>query len=381
MNKIFPPEIINNSTQSHFVDNSTKSSIIYILVIVFIIAGFVLLPFISVDITNQTRGIVRTQSENTQLQLAVYGEVETVSFIENQTVKCGDVLLTLKTDKTDEQIAEHKRDVAENNLFISDLQILIKGNSKPVTAKYRSEYVQYQTKIEEHTIELKLIQHEYSLKKELFNKKVIPEIEFLHQKNSYDIAVSRFKLMKKQFQNGWQSELTRLILENKDLQSAVIQLQNDKRLYKITAPVSGVITNVAGIKKGSFIAPNQSVGQISPNEDMLVECYVSPSDIGFIKQKQKVRFQFDAFNYNQWGMACGEVKEISTDIYTNNEKPFFKVRCKLDTEYLQLKNGYKGYLKKGMTLTARFYLTKRTLWQLLFDKVDDWMNPKLMTNM
>lgn len=381
MNKIFPPEIIHNSTQSHFVDNSTKSSIIYILVIVFIIIGFVLLPFISVDITNQTRGIVRTQSENTQLQLAVYGEVETVNITENQNVKQGDVLLTLKTDKTDEQIAEHKRDIVENSLFILDLEILIKGNKKPVTPKYRSEYVQYQTKIEEHTIELKLAKHEYSLKKQLFDKKVIPEMEYLQQKNSYDIAVSRFKLMKKQFQNGWQSELTRLTLVNKDLQSAVIQLQNDKRLYKITAPVSGVITNVVGVKKGSFLSPNQSVGQISPNEDLLVECYVSPSDIGFIKQEQKVRFQLDAFNYNQWGMAFGKVKEISTDIYTLNEQPYFKVRCNLNTKYLSLKTGYKGNIKKGMTLTARFYLTRRTLWQLLFDKVDDWMNPKLMTSL
>ena len=29
-----------------------------------------------------------------------------------------------------------------------------------------------------------------------------------------------------------------------------------------------------------------------------------------------------------------------------------------------------------VTLTARFLITRRTLWQLLFDKVDDWFNPK-----
>jgi HlyD family secretion protein len=60
-----------------------------------------------------------------------------------------------------------------------------------------------------------------------------------------------------------------------------------------------------------------------------------------------------------------------------NEQPVFRVRCSLDTKFLQLKNGYKGDLKKGMTLTGRFYLTDRSLWQLLFDKVDKWVNPKL----
>ena len=40
-------------------------------------------------------------------------------------------------------------------------------------------------------------------------------------------------------------------------------------------------------------------------------------------------------------------------------------------------NSYKGKIGKGMTLTARFYLLDRTLWQLLFDRVDDWFNPNL----
>ena len=42
-----------------------------------------------------------------------------------------------------------------------------------------------------------------------------------------------------------------------------------------------------------------------------------------------------------------------------------------------LQSGYKGKISKGMTFTARFYLVERTLWQLLFDRVDDWFNPNL----
>jgi hypothetical protein len=51
------------------------------------------------------------------------------------------------------------------------------------------------------------------------------------------------------------------------------------------------------------------------------------------------------------------------------------VRCKLDDNKLELKNGYVGYLKKGMGLQANFYVTRRTLFQLLYDKADDWLNP------
>jgi HlyD family secretion protein len=56
----------------------------------------------------------------------------------------------------------------------------------------------------------------------------------------------------------------------------------------------------------------------------------------------------------------------------------FKVKCSLDVDHLKLKNGYKGYLKKGMNFTARFSVAERSLYQLLFDKVDDWINPNLI---
>jgi HlyD family secretion protein len=33
-----------------------------------------------------------------------------------------------------------------------------------------------------------------------------------------------------------------------------------------------------------------------------------------------------------------------------------------------------------MTVLARFQVTRRTLFQLLFDKADDWLNPNLIPN-
>jgi hypothetical protein len=91
----------------------------------------------------------------------------------------------------------------------------------------------------------------------------------------------------------------------------------------------------------------------------------------------EVNFQLDAFNYNQWGSARGKVIEISEDIVNIDKSPVFKVRCKLLTDYLELKNGYKGRLKKGMTLTSRFKLIRRSLFDLLYDKTDNWLNPKM----
>ena len=94
-----------------------------------------------------------------------------------------------------------------------------------------------------------------------------------------------------------------------------------------------------------------------------------------LKKEKDVNFQVSAFNYNQWGLATGKIEEVSNDVQMINNIPMFKVLCSLDQNFLQLKNGFKGQLKKGMLVNARFELTERSLFDLLYDKMDDWLNP------
>jgi membrane fusion protein, peptide pheromone/bacteriocin exporter len=89
----------------------------------------------------------------------------------------------------------------------------------------------------------------------------------------------------------------------------------------------------------------------------------------------RINAQIDAFNYNEWGMMPGTVADIAGDFVLMENKPVFKVRCRLEKQTLQLKNGYTARLKKGMTLRTRFVVTRRSLFQLLYDKADDWLNP------
>jgi HlyD family secretion protein len=139
--------------------------------------------------------------------------------------------------------------------------------------------------------------------------------------------------------------------------------------------VSGTLLDVKGIEKGSFVTAGIQLAEISPQSNLIVECYIHPTDIGLLKKDNNVNFQVSAFNYNQWGLANGKVVEIGNDIQMINNSPMFKVLCSLNQDFLELKNGFKGYLKKGMLVNARFALTERTLFDLLYDKVDDWVNP------
>jgi HlyD family secretion protein len=375
---IFPPEIIHDTTESLFIKRTVRSNLIYLVVIFVVAATIASLPFIHVQVSTQTRGIIRTSNENNQLQTAVYGEVTEIRIIENAGVKRGDTLLVLNSENIQAQIEKSLTQIREDSLFIEDIRLLLGGNAgKLQTPKYLTERNYYRAALNEQKTSTDYLGKEHETNQTLFNRGVIAKSEYLQSKNSYEAAASRMKNLKEQFLNRWQSEQTAYAQEIVALSANIRQLEDEKTKYVLKAPTSGTIIQFTGVQTGSFLTPGQAIAFISNNSNLLAECYISPADIGYIEENQEVAFQLDAFNYNQWGLAHGSVTEISKDIIFMNEQPVFRVRCSLDTKYLQLKNGYKGYLKKGMTLTGRFYLTDRTLWQLLFDKIDNWVNPKL----
>jgi len=379
MPQIFPPEIIENTVECYHARINTRSKAIYGLILVMILSVFVSLPLVQVDISSQSRGVIRSPYENTTIQSALYGEVTSYRMLENKMVQKGDTLIILNSDKLNEQIALANKKIQENDLFISDIACLLSAKyNQLLTPKYRGEYYRYQAKLNEQRISVSYLRKELATQKSLADQKVISNFDYLQSKNNYDKANEQLKALEQDYQTNWVADQTTLNQQNNELISNIKQIEKEKQQYVILAPMSGSLVQVAGFQKGNFISPGQNLAYISTNNLLLAECYISPSDIGYIRQNQPVTFQFDAFNYHDWGMLQGKVSQLLNDVVVIDQKPMFRVRCVLDKNSLQLKNGYKGNIQKGLTFTARFKLNRRSLWQLLFDKVDNWLNPKLI---
>ncbi len=381
MKQLFPPEIIQNSAENFYFRQQTSSRLIYLILLLILIIILLLLPIITVDITSQNNGIIRSRYDDNILQSAVYGEVIHANIYEDMAVRQEDTIIVISTQKTDEQINYYKLQVKEESIYLNDLALLLKSDSSPLASTlFRQESVGFKGKLEEQKVKMSKVDKEFFLAGTLYEKKVIPKMEYEEKKNNHDYEITYYNNICEQQKLIWQTRFSELRLKIAGLRSNIAQLQREKKQYIITAPVSGTITAYSGIREGNFVVPNQQIARISPDDELLVECYVSPSNIGLIHLDMDVRFQFHSFNYNQWGIGSGTVAEISNNTVIINEHAFFKVRCSLDQTYLSLKNGYKGYLKKGMTLTGRFMITKRSLFQLLYDKTDNWLNPKISEN-
>ena len=377
MTQLFPPEIVKNSCENYFSELGISGRIIYLSVILFLMVLISLLPLVNVQVTTQSEGVVRSGYEDNPVVPVVTGEVISCRILENQTVKEADTLLVVASDKIDQEIKLLTYKQNEDSLMLSDLnKLVLNQKTGPLSALYRQEYMVYKGKLAEQKTQLLQAESEYLLAEKLFKKGITPKHDFEKIAHQYQYEKNRYCTIQAQQFTQWQEKMKETIQSLSELSSKIEQLKKEKEQYCLTAPITGTITGYTGIKAGNFVVPNQLIARISPEDDLLVECFVTPSDIGLIEQDMPVSFQFHAFNYNLWGVASGYVKEISSNVININDRTFFRVRCRLNQSFLQLKNGTKGNLKKGMSLTGRFKVADRTLFQLLYDKADNWLNPK-----
>ena len=376
---LLPNEWIENSIETYIYQHTTKSQIIYWVVLAAITATVIALPFIYVDISVQGSGIVRPVAEKAEITASITEIVDSVYVREGQQVSKGDVILRFRTNNSYYKINYQSSRLNDCEAHLADLAYLSKGNC-PSTFRSpvrQQEYTYFTKKKKELETSLAQAEKEYNRNKNLYDKKVISEEEydkyyFQWQSQQNELA----SLIQSQL-STWQADLNSYRNTFNEMNSSLKQEIKDKDMYIVRSPVDGTIDQFSGVYRGSGIQAGQSLATISPDSTLCLEVYVTPRNIGFMSVGMPVNVQVESFNYNEWGTIAGKVKEISSDFLTDGQgNSFYKVKCEMERDYLQLKSGRVGKLKKGMTVSAHFMVTRRSLFDLLYQKIDDWANPK-----
>ena len=366
-----------NTLENLISKNKTKSVSIYLVLVLAVLVFLVLLPVIKVDIGSQSRGIVRSTTDNVPLSSLVNGKVTFVNLKNNRVVQKGDTLVEITQENLDTEKATNQNLSRDLQDQIRDLSLVIIGKGISLkTPVVQQEWYSYASQLDELHSKIGQAKIGYDRNKQLYDKGIIAKAEF--EKFSFDYTFAKQALagLEKSQRSQWQNKKRDLEEQLKNLNGTLQKINVEAKNYVVIAPVSGTIENFSGIQVGSFLNASQSIATISAVDQLIVESTVSPNDIGLIQKNQKVKFQMDAFNYNQWGLLEGKVIDIDRNITVQGEQAFFKVRCALNTTAIKLQSGYKTNVSKGMTLTTRYIITRRSLYDLLFDKVDNWINPK-----
>ncbi|MBG6063409.1 HlyD family secretion protein [Flavobacterium sp. CG_9.1] len=366
-----------NTLENLIAKNKTKSISIYLVLVLAILVFIISLPLIKIDISSQSRGMVRSTTDNVPVSSLVNGKVTFIKLKNNQVVQRGDTLVQLMQENLNAEKATNYAITTTVEDQIYDLSQIVKGTAQNLkTPAVQLEWSSYINKKEELDSKITQAKIVYDRNKQLHDKGIIAKAEFEKYGFEYTFAQQALSSLEKSQRSLWQNNKRELEIQLQNLNGTLQKIKVEAQNYYIIAPLTGTIENYSGIQLGSFLNASQPIATISAADQLIVESTVSPNDIGLIQKNQKVKFQIDAFNYNQWGLLEGKVIDIDHNITIQGDQTFFKVRSVLNATEMSLQSGYKTNITKGMTLTTRYMIARRSLYDLLFDKVDDWLNPK-----
>lgn len=378
--QLYPAEYAEDSLERLLAERSRRSHAVYLAVIATLLAALGMLPFAHVDVSTQSTGIIRPVTEKHEVKARASGLVEQLFVRENDRVRAGQPILVLRSAAIEEQRRLLAAQVGEHQRSIADLETLAKAARAGATAapfqtpRYAQSWAQFRNDVGDAEQRRQRASREAARTRTLGTANVAAmDVE----EKDFELAQARaaLALVRDRYLSQWQGELAQARTEVGDLLAQQGKADEELSLYTVTAPVAGTVDEMPGVSPGSFVIAGDAIAVISPSAELQAEIYVTPRDIGTLRPGTIVRLQVDAFNYSDWGMVTGRVREISDDYVTVNQQPVFKVKCSLDQDHLSLASGFRGRLKKGMTLRARFFVARRTLLQLLYENVDDWLNP------
>ncbi|OKO78221.1 HlyD family type I secretion periplasmic adaptor subunit [Bradyrhizobium sp. NAS96.2] len=100
----------------------------------------------------------------------------------------------------------------------------------------------------------------------------------------------------------------------------VVKAEQRTKFQQLTAPVDGVVQQLAVHTVGGVVSPAQALAVVVPSDSHLeIEAMLSNRDIGFVHPGQRAAIKVDTFNFTRYGLLDGEVLSVSSDAITRDK--------------------------------------------------------------
>jgi HlyD family secretion protein len=399
---LLPVELAQHTVESLYAGHGSERPWIHWLLLTGVIGALASLPFLTVDVSVRASGLVRPVTERAELRPAVSGHIAEVPARDNDRVSAGQPLLVLHSRDLAEKLLRNQTLQTERDALIADLRKLTadpldapEGKSRALAGAFalpaaevqtpalQADYTQFRTQLESYRLAETKARNEFTRYATLAAKGIASQQELDNTRYEVERLQAESRLLAEQARARWQARLRDEQTAQADLASEARQLREEQGRYTLRAPADGVLVGFTGWSPGGFVSAGQLLGAVSPEDTLQIETYVSPRDIGLVRMGQTARLQIDAYPYTQWGTLDGTVIAISGDLQSTAAAPAgsnppvaFKVLVRPATPFLTLPNGVRGELKKGLTLSARFLVARRSVLQLLYDDASAWLDPQ-----
>jgi membrane fusion protein, hemolysin D len=144
----------------------------------------------------------------------------------------------------------------------------------------------------------------------------------LHETEAAEAAIRETgRQAEAEYRHTLSDELAKAEQKASGLAQDLIKAEQKTRLQLLTAPVDGVVQQLAIHTVGGVVTPAQPLLVVVPSDSRLeIEAMVSNRDIGFVQAGQEAEIKIDTFNFTRYGLLHGEVLTISQDAVISDRK-------------------------------------------------------------
>ncbi len=143
-----------------------------------------------------------------------------------------------------------------------------------------------------------------------------------------------------------------------------------QRLTQLTAPVDGVIQQLAVHSVGGVVTSAQPLMIVVPGSaSVTAEVSIANLDIGFVNAGQTAEVKFETFPYTKYGTVPARVDVVTADAVTDEKKgSYYPATLTLATRDMLI-DGKRVSLSPGMNITAEIKTGRRRIIEYLMSPV------------
>jgi len=222
------------------------------------------------------------------------------------------------------------------------------------------------------------LSRELSLTEPLVDQGVMSEVELLRLRRQSADLQSRMAERRNRYLTDASNEWVRVESELAQTRENALAREDAFKKTVIRAPMDGIVKYVQQTTLGSVIQSGQSILEIVPvKDDMLVEAYVKPSEVAFLKVNQAAIVKLTAYDFNKYGGLEAVLDHISADTLrdenkarrpgdapVNLEEGYYRILVRIIDSRLE-RHGMRMDATPGMTATVEIKTGQKTVLEYL----------------
>ena len=348
--------------------------------------------FSNVEEVTRGQGSVIPSSREQVIQSLDPGVLSEMLVREGDLVERGQVLLKLDTARSSAVYREAKNKVDALEATAARLRSEAHGVPLKFPASVPAELVaretaayRARTRAVNETVQgleqsKKLLDKEIAITEPMAAKGVVSEVEILRMKRQSNDLQLQITERRNKFQSDANTDLVRVEADLAQSEEAAAARADPVKRSEIKAPLRGVVKNIKINTVGGVVGAGQDIMEIVPVDGpLLVEAYIRPQDVAFIKPNDEALVKLTAYDYAIYGGLEGKVKLISPDTLQDNRRPselklnpeesFYRVIVQTTSHDLKDKNGKEMPIIPGMIATVDIKTGEKTVFQYLIKPI------------